>query len=398
MAIKAEGRALISRRTDGTLYEIDADDLEWEVIGSGQRSMGPEVLHRASIDHPELGEISWTISEYPAEVVNHVTPEISTNLLLEELVFWYEHEPDAEYYEAIDASAIEFSRKELQEVASERQKEMLVAWFRSRFEDPAQETPYNGREGGYQYVWGGPHEARDELEKNFSGIVNEKVIDDAVEEIESDGIHEWAPIRYGPPDDEDFHRPRTIVEYGQLLKAEVPTNVDDPAIVNAKADAVKSAEAFLDLLSALRPQHGRMGHNGPPVDEAGNILPPRFYDELEEAAETLQQALTKDDPDLTSVIEAGVVLERRLSWIIRPSLSSVKSSQIDAIDKKADAKPTKFTDEFKGQLGKNAANMVTNVAVAGLSLGGGFLLHAILPGLDVLVGSVLTYLSVKIKH
>lgn len=398
MAIKAEGRALISRRADGTLYEIDADDLEWEVIGSGQKSMGPEVLHRASIDHPQLGEISWIISEYPAEVVNHVTPDMGANLLLEELVFWYEHEPDEDYYEAIYASPIEFSRKELQEAASELQKEMLVAWFRSRFEDPAQETPYNGREGGYQYVWGGPYEARDELENNFSGIVNEKVIDGAVEEIESDGIHEWAPIRYGPLDDENFYRPRTIVEYGQLLKAEVPTNVDDPEIVNAKADAVKSAEAFLDLLSALRPQHGGMGHNGPPVDEVGNILPPGFYDELEKAAETLQQALTKDEPNLTSVIEAGVVLERRLSWIIRPSLSSIKSSQIDAIDTKADVKPSKFTDEFKGQLGKNAANMVTNVAVVGISLGGGFLLHTILPGLDLLVGSLLTYLSVKIKH
>lgn len=153
MAIKAEGQALLSSTADGTLHEIDAADLEWEVIGSDEKSMGPDVLHRASIDHPELGEISWTISEYPPEVLNHVTPEMNGNLLLEDLIFWYEHKPEDDYYEAIRRIPVEFSIKQLEEAPAERQQEMLVAWFRSRYEDPAQETPYDGREGGYQYIW-----------------------------------------------------------------------------------------------------------------------------------------------------------------------------------------------------------------------------------------------------
>lgn len=113
MAIKAEGRALVSNAADGALHEIDANDLEWEVIGSDEKSMGPDVLHKASIDHPELGEISWTISEYPTEIVNHVTPEMNGNLLLEDLIFWYEHEPDEDYCETVRRELSSWKRAHL---------------------------------------------------------------------------------------------------------------------------------------------------------------------------------------------------------------------------------------------------------------------------------------------
>lgn len=399
MAIKVEGRALVSNAADGTLHEIDADDLEWEVIGSDEKSMGPDVLHKASIDHPELGEISWVISEYPTEFVNHVTPEMNGNLLLEDFIFWYEHEPDEDYYETVSRVPIEFSTKELEEASAERQQEMLVAWFRSRYEDPAQETPYDGREGGYQYIWGGPYEARDKLDGNFSSLVRDEVIEAAVEEIESDGTFEWAPIRYGRlDDDEDFYNPRSIADYNQMLSAGAQAYPDDRDIVAAKADALGKVEAFLRILRAMRPEHGGMGHNGPPVDEAGNILPPGFYDELETAAEELGQALAQDEPDLPKLVQAGVVLERRLSWIIRPLPSSTQPPSVDVGKETSAEKSSKFTDSFKEQLGKNAANIATNVALAGLSIGGGFLLNTILPGLGVLVGSVLTYLSLKIRH
>ena len=61
------------------------------------------------------------------------------------------------------------------------------------FEDPANETPYESREGGYQYVWGGPYEARDDFDQEFGGIVSEEVIDAAVSEVERTGIVYWAP-------------------------------------------------------------------------------------------------------------------------------------------------------------------------------------------------------------
>lgn len=397
MAIRAEGKALVSSKADGTLYEIDASELAWEVTGSDEKSMGREVLHEASTDHFELGAISWVISEYPEKVINHVTPEMNGNLLLEDLYFWYEHQPDEDYYDNVGRHPIEFSIKELEEAAPERQQEMLVAWFKSRYEDPAQETPYDGREGGYQYVGGGPYEARDELGDNFSGLVSDEVIEAAAEDIESDGTYEWAPIRYGPDDDDNFYEPRTIAEYNHLLNDGAPVRADDSEIADAKDKAAKDAEAFLEILRSLQPQHGGIGHNGPPVDEAGNILPPGFFDDLETATKEIAKALAADEPDLPKVAEAGVVLERRLSWIVRPSSSSSPAPQVAEPSELNAEKPSKFTDAFQEQLGKNAANVMTNVGLAGLSFAGVFLLNAIWPGLDLLVGSVLTYLGLKIR-
>ncbi len=59
------------------------------------------------------------------------------------------------------------TRSELKRMGRERQKEYIRHWFHSNFEDPAQETPYNSREGGYLYIWGGPYNAHDELYGEF---------------------------------------------------------------------------------------------------------------------------------------------------------------------------------------------------------------------------------------
>ena len=73
----------------------------------------------------------------------------------------------------------------------------MVAWFRARYEDPAENTPYDD---GYVYLCGGPYDAREELSNNFpaepgfSDADWEEIIDAAVGEIEEDGGPEWAKI------------------------------------------------------------------------------------------------------------------------------------------------------------------------------------------------------------
>lgn len=84
------------------------------------------------------------------------------------------------------------------------QKEALRQWFTTRYWDPANETPYDSEEGGYIYVWGGPYEAGDELHSRFSGLVSEEVIEEVVEDLQSDGTYEWAPIHTEPDYDEAF--------------------------------------------------------------------------------------------------------------------------------------------------------------------------------------------------
>ena len=74
----------------------------------------------------------------------------------------------------------------------EELQEAVKAWFLSNFEDPAEETPYNGREGGYQWIWGGPYDAREEIEGYFENSIPQEIVDAVVEELERDAV-EWAP-------------------------------------------------------------------------------------------------------------------------------------------------------------------------------------------------------------
>lgn len=85
----------------------------------------------------------------------------------------------------------------------EAQLEFMRSWFFERFEDPAESTPYNSAEGGYLWIWGGPYEARDELESNFSGIVPDDVLDELANELETN-CSEWAPVRSLSDYDEDL--------------------------------------------------------------------------------------------------------------------------------------------------------------------------------------------------
>ena len=38
----------------------------------------------------------------------------------------------------------------------EARVEAMVEWYRNNYEDPTDHTPYDGGEGGFKYIWGGP--------------------------------------------------------------------------------------------------------------------------------------------------------------------------------------------------------------------------------------------------
>lgn len=73
--------------------------------------------------------------------------------------------------------------------------EAMRQWFVSRYCDPALETPYNGREGGYLYIHGGPFSASEELYGEFADAASESLIQSVISQIDSIGIEEWAPVR-----------------------------------------------------------------------------------------------------------------------------------------------------------------------------------------------------------
>ncbi|MCG9107191.1 hypothetical protein LH433_10590 [Laribacter hongkongensis] len=94
----------------------------------------------------------------------------------------------------------------LERANEDDQRIAMREWFTARYCDPAYETPYNGREGGYLFVNGGPYDPADELHNRFGKLVPGEVIQSVVEELVMEVGDEWAPFLYEPPPDYDDKR------------------------------------------------------------------------------------------------------------------------------------------------------------------------------------------------
>jgi hypothetical protein len=67
--------------------------------------------------------------------------------------------------------------------------EDLVTWFHANYKSPEHGVPYDGREGGYQYISGGPYDASDVLGEAFLNAPL-SVVDEALAELSGEG-DEW---------------------------------------------------------------------------------------------------------------------------------------------------------------------------------------------------------------
>lgn len=86
-----------------------------------------------------------------------------------------------------------FTPSQFQRLSSRRKVEAIIQWFHDNYEDPAVRTPYESAEGGYQWIWGGPYDAREEIGDQFSDLADDDIIERAVQEVEKDGLVDWAP-------------------------------------------------------------------------------------------------------------------------------------------------------------------------------------------------------------
>lgn len=82
----------------------------------------------------------------------------------------------------------------LKHASQEFQLIAMRAWFKARYCDPAHDTPYNGREGGYLFINGGPFDPADVLHVRFSGISEADNIQKVVDELYAEVGDQWAPI------------------------------------------------------------------------------------------------------------------------------------------------------------------------------------------------------------
>jgi hypothetical protein len=85
----------------------------------------------------------------------------------------------------------------------EEQFEAMRKWFHARYEDPVNETPYDSEEGGYQFIWGGPYDPREEIQERFSHVVSFEVMEKLIDELLQEAGDEWAPIEHEGVDYDD---------------------------------------------------------------------------------------------------------------------------------------------------------------------------------------------------
>ncbi|MES2162900.1 MAG: hypothetical protein V4476_17210 [Pseudomonadota bacterium] len=84
-------------------------------------------------------------------------------------------------------------------------------WFLDRYEDPANETPWDGEDKEYVFVWGGPYDPNDEIQERFGGIVEFETMWQLIEELWRDVGNQWAPIEHEGVDYDDYVSHQIVV-------------------------------------------------------------------------------------------------------------------------------------------------------------------------------------------
>lgn len=362
MDIYCRGEAVIAHASTDEEYEIDSDELDWEVVSSQERGMGQESVYEARVQHPQLGELSWSIVEYPVGAEGNKNTNVSPHELIEDFEYGLEHRPERDgplivfgtrVFGAEDAFFPDLSEESFRSRSSRDQAEYLVQWFRNYFEDPAEQTPHDSREGGYQYIWGGPYEARDELSGAFDGIAAEKAIELAVEELEQDG-YDWAPSSAHPDLQEaarefEAERERPTADELHRRAVERPQVGIDP-FAREQADELRAEIAKLRAALGERPpRHGNIGHNQPPDDMS---LDDETVDEIDDAANTLDEELSKDILDTEKAVEQVSRIEKVIRYFAE----------------KCDRTLNNFCDQF----GKRMGDVIPIGAAVTVVGGGGF--------------------------
>ena len=87
--------------------------------------------------------------------------------------------------------AVEIRMTDLAEMDATDQLKFMREWFLANYEDPAHSLPYESREGGYIWIYGGPYDPHEELHSKFGEFVPEKVIETLGDELLYE-CREWA--------------------------------------------------------------------------------------------------------------------------------------------------------------------------------------------------------------
>lgn len=94
MRIYCQGIAKVRHIGTGAVYEIHADELDWNQDGGDEGPMGGSLRYVAEVDHPHLGLLTWEIWEYPIGAEDFTQADSGVHELVTDFDYGLEHEPE----------------------------------------------------------------------------------------------------------------------------------------------------------------------------------------------------------------------------------------------------------------------------------------------------------------
>ncbi|MHC8509368.1 MAG: hypothetical protein ACYYKD_08215 [Rhodospirillales bacterium] len=269
-----ETPAVIQDEATAIRYVIRADELMWrKSVNLDPKHAGYLYLHYGELDHPELGSVIFYAWEGTNNIITFDVARINSGIDsvkgIDSIVGFDSigHIKIVENFTTYSPYTSYKYEGEDESTSEDKIVEMMNDWFFSNYEDPVHRLPYISAEGGYQWIWGGPYDAREQIGDNFSEFP-EHLIEKAVGVVEVEGTHEWSPVSK-PEDYEDFEDDG---ENAGERVSEIPDQTPHFAFIVNDAGQIDLAP-----------------DSGLPADEDGNIreLKQQLVEALDESSEKL---------------------------------------------------------------------------------------------------------------
>jgi hypothetical protein len=227
-------------------------------------------------------------------------------------------------YHLDDGTSVSISK--LRRLSKEKQIDVMRSWFSQHYSDPVI-LPYDSAEGGYQWIWGGPFGAKEELSDEFAGAVNDSALDELANELMEQNW-EWSA---NP--DSLTHDEEEVVDLSSL-----PLTPHD--ILELSLDEIEAATRLKQLGDSEQFMRRLLFANVITVLET--YLADRFRLEIKGDAELIQKFI-ETDPELKDqkiYLSAAAVTARNLEKlafdqlgdVIWHRLSSVSAMYKDTLD------------------------------------------------------------------
>ena len=241
--------------------------------------------------------------------------------MVQDFDYFLDHEDERnlkdQSYEESEFSEIEEDIKTLDKKA---RIEKMAEWFFSMFKDPQNQTPYaidKDSPYNYEYIWGGPYYAADEIGGTFADVASDDEIEVAVDIVQDrDGIYEWAPSDNHPDmkrADEELSLGQEEFEFEDLQKIATKiqaTNIGSDNELAARSDLARQIK---DLKSELpKPSsHGGIGHNHPPEEFE---LHGKVLTETAESLNAIEVEIESKTPDIAKIAKKASNLKSTIGW------------------------------------------------------------------------------------